>query len=240
VRAPEPLQHRGWGRPCCSSAAVTGDSCGSTLSGSTLSGSSLRGATGSAGSALSGLTGYVSGSSRGSGVSGGAGGSSSGTRSMSRASSWSALNLALRSSSTWRSKYLTRSRSSSTSSSVRSVGSVVGSAPESSCPSGSVFLSTSRVPGPFIGDSPGVHRVEVGSGWVRCPTFRGSHVPQPFPGRRALAVALMSCYKPRTRGRVAFRGFLGSRRRCYKRTYADRRGWLRTWGKLAASVPAGL
>jgi hypothetical protein len=44
-----------------------------------------------------------------------------------------------------------------------SVKMVVGPAPESSCPSGSVFLSTSRVPGPFIGDSSGFHRVDVGS-----------------------------------------------------------------------------
>src|SRR5687768_12860232 len=66
--------------PCCSSAAVTGDSrgstlSGSTLSGSTLSGSSLWGSTGSTGSARSGLTRWGPGS-RGSGDSGGAGGSS--------------------------------------------------------------------------------------------------------------------------------------------------------------------
>jgi hypothetical protein len=40
---------------------------------------------------------------------------------------------------------------------------VVGPAPESSCAGGVVFLPTSRVPGPFIRDSSGVHRVDVGS-----------------------------------------------------------------------------
>jgi hypothetical protein len=93
-----------------------------------------------------------------------------------------------------------------------------------------------ETPGPFIGDSS-----------RRCRLRMGPASRYLFPHRlfsdagpwTSLAVALVSCYKRSfaSHTRVcAFRGFLGRRRRCYKRTYADRRGASRM-GKASVQCP---